>query len=73
MPVSLEGVCGQTDQSESEAVVREPPRWRIGRLRSPHGCKSMLSNAELVVRQSSASKDMKTEANEAALLEAFTV
>jgi hypothetical protein len=49
-----------------EVVVDGRPRWR-----SLH-CKSMHSNAELVVRQSLASKDVNTETEEVTVLEAVT-
>jgi hypothetical protein len=44
--------------------------WRRGRWRSPHCCKSLRSNAGLIVRQSPASKDVSTKAEEATSSEA---
>jgi hypothetical protein len=46
--------------------------WKRGRLWSPHYCKPLRSNAELVVRQSPAIKDMSMEDEEATSLEAVT-
>jgi hypothetical protein len=68
---SLERVCSQTDQSEYEAAVSRP-WWRRGRRRSRHYCKSLRSNAKLVVRQSQASMNVNTKAEEATALEAVT-
>jgi hypothetical protein len=58
----------ETDPSEVVADCR--PWWRLGRRRSAHCFKSVCSNAELVGRESSASKDVNMEAEEAAALEA---
>jgi hypothetical protein len=41
-------------------------------VEEPHCCKSLRSNAELVVKQSMASKDVNTEVEEATSLEAVT-
>jgi hypothetical protein len=64
-------VCRQTDQSESEAV-RQSHLVKSREVEEPHCCKPLHSNAELVVRQSPASKDMNTEAEEATALETVT-
>jgi hypothetical protein len=42
-----------------------------GRCRSPNCCKSLRSNADLVVSQWPTSKDVNMEAEEATLLEAL--
>jgi hypothetical protein len=46
------------DTGPSEVVADDRPWWR---RRSPHCCKPLRSNAEFVVRQSPASKDVDTE------------
>jgi hypothetical protein len=60
---SIGRICRQT-----EAVARE----RRGRRRIPNRFKSLRSNAELVVRQSPASKDVNAEAEKATVWEAVT-
>jgi hypothetical protein len=68
---SLERVCSQTDQSESEAVVWECPWWKRGRWSSLYCCKLLHSKAELIVRWATVSEDMNmwnTEAEGATAL-----
>jgi hypothetical protein len=48
------------------------PWWRRWRRRSPHCCKPLHCNSELVVRKSQASKDVKTEAEGSTVLETVT-
>jgi hypothetical protein len=61
-------VCSQ--QLEDRPVGgrrRKPP---LAEAWNPRCCKPLRSNAELVVRESLASKDVKTEAEEVTVLEA---
>jgi hypothetical protein len=51
----------QADQFESEALVRQSPLVEEWEAEESHYCKSLRSNAELVLRQSPASKDVNTE------------
>jgi hypothetical protein len=67
----------ETNQSRERLQVDTPVRVCCETVApggdvAPHCCKPLSSNAELLVRQSSASKDVNTEAEEAAGLEAVT-
>jgi hypothetical protein len=51
---------------------RQEPLVKMWEEKEPHYCKSLRSNAELVVRQSPASKDVNTETEEVTVWEAVT-
>jgi hypothetical protein len=59
---NLEGACRQTDQSKSEAVVRQSTLVEEWEAEEPLLFKLLHSNIELDVRQSPASKDTNMEA-----------
>jgi hypothetical protein len=52
--------------------VSQSPCRRRGRRSSPHCCKSLRTNDELLVRQSPDSKEVNTETDEASVLQGVT-
>jgi hypothetical protein len=69
---SSESAVSSWGPDPPEVAADGPPWWRRGRQRSPYCCKPLRSNAELVVIQSPANKDVNTEAEEVTALEAVT-
>jgi hypothetical protein len=57
----LEYAVSCSERDPSEVVADSRPCRRRGWRRNPRCCKPLRSSAELVVGQSSASKDMKAE------------